>query len=497
MKLIISNLLVALLIVSKLSISQETKIDSLMNQLSIAKEDANKVSLLNNIGLILITSNPDESKKKALETLELAKKLNYSEGIGAAYNLLALNEEDRGNYDKAIQYYIKALEILEKGHDNESIATIYHNIGKAYELQQDFKQASEYLIKGLELYKKINNNYGIANSYNTLGTLYRSQDKINKAKEYHEKAITYAKKTENDRIIAITSLNFAGDLDYVNDFELVIQSFDKALDAFIKMNDKKGEAITLNNLGAVYLENKKYKKAINFFNKSIQKAKIIDFKPLQSHNYWLINKAYSDDGNYKKANEYALMLNDINDSLLNETKVKVIAELETKYQVEKKEQELLIQEKEIKILEKDKKISNYIFYSIITFFSLLIISAFGWFRAYKQRKIIQENEIRHQLNLYIKEIELLKVNTNLTGESEEPKTISLNNNQLSEREIEVLNELSEGKTNKEISETLFVSVNTVKTHLKNIYEKLDVKNRTQAVKKSNHFIQKRRNHPKG
>ena len=64
MKLIISNLLLALLIVSKLSISQETKIDSLINQLSIAKEDTNKVSLLNDIGLILITSNPDESKKR-------------------------------------------------------------------------------------------------------------------------------------------------------------------------------------------------------------------------------------------------------------------------------------------------------------------------------------------------------------------------------------------------------------------------------------------------
>ena len=34
-----------------------------------------------------------------------------------------------------------------------------------------------------------------------------------------------------------------------------------------------------------------------------------------------------------------------------------------------------------------------------------------------------------------------------------------------------------------MGETLFVSVNTVKTHLKSIYEKLDVKNRTQAVKK--------------
>ena len=48
---------------------------------------------------------------------------------------------------------------------------------------------------------------------------------------------------------------------------------------------------------------------------------------------------------------------------------------------------------------------------------------------------------------------------------------------------EIYKELSKGKTNKEIATTLFVSVNTVKTHLKSIYRKLNVKNRTQAVKR--------------
>ncbi len=54
---------------------------------------------------------------------------------------------------------------------------------------------------------------------------------------------------------------------------------------------------------------------------------------------------------------------------------------------------------------------------------------------------------------------------------------------LTEREKEIYKELSKGKTNKEIATTLFVSVNTVKTHLKSIYRKLNVKNRTQAVKR--------------
>ncbi|MEL1243157.1 response regulator transcription factor [Flavobacterium sp. DGU11] len=52
---------------------------------------------------------------------------------------------------------------------------------------------------------------------------------------------------------------------------------------------------------------------------------------------------------------------------------------------------------------------------------------------------------------------------------------------LSKRELEVLQLLSEGLSNAEIAERLFVSLNTIKTHTSKIFEKLEVKRRTQAV----------------
>jgi LuxR family maltose regulon positive regulatory protein len=52
---------------------------------------------------------------------------------------------------------------------------------------------------------------------------------------------------------------------------------------------------------------------------------------------------------------------------------------------------------------------------------------------------------------------------------------------LTDRESEVLALLAKGRTNAEMAKALFVSVNTVKTHLKNIFAKLDVGTRTEAV----------------
>jgi LuxR family transcriptional regulator, maltose regulon positive regulatory protein len=55
---------------------------------------------------------------------------------------------------------------------------------------------------------------------------------------------------------------------------------------------------------------------------------------------------------------------------------------------------------------------------------------------------------------------------------------------LSERELEVLRLLATGLANKEIAETLFIAVGTVKQHLKSIYGKLQVHNRTEAASRA-------------
>lgn len=55
---------------------------------------------------------------------------------------------------------------------------------------------------------------------------------------------------------------------------------------------------------------------------------------------------------------------------------------------------------------------------------------------------------------------------------------------LSKREIEVLEMLARGYSNQQIADKLFVSLNTVKTHISSIYQKLNAKRRTQAIQRA-------------
>ena len=78
-----------------------------------------------------------------------------------------------------------------------------------------------------------------------------------------------------------------------------------------------------------------------------------------------------------------------------------------------------------------------------------------------------------------KEIEIIREPVKNEIDQSKLKEIGLN-----DREYEILNLIAEGHSNKIIGEKLFIALPTVKTHTSNLYSKLDVKSRTQAVHKA-------------
>ena len=105
-------------------------------------------------------------------------------------------------------------------------------------------------------------------------------------------------------------------------------------------------------------------------------------------------------------------------------------------------------------------------------FIAVIFTALGIWLALKLSKpkvqtVVVEKEV------YVTRNENFVLNTSLISQLE-----------LSKREMEILDLLAKGHSNQEIASTLFVSLSTVKTHLQNLFEKLDVKRRTQAIEKA-------------
>lgn len=87
----------------------------------------------------------------------------------------------------------------------------------------------------------------------------------------------------------------------------------------------------------------------------------------------------------------------------------------------------------------------------------------------------------------IKETEVIEKEVTVYRSLQEPfipDTNTIGKLGISQRELEVLQLIAAGATNQEIADRLFVSLNTIKTHTSRLFEKLDVKRRTQAIEKA-------------
>ena len=111
-------------------------------------------------------------------------------------------------------------------------------------------------------------------------------------------------------------------------------------------------------------------------------------------------------------------------------------------------------------------------------FIAIIFTALGIWLALKLSKpkietVVVEKQVTVEKEVYVTRNENFTPNISLISELE-----------ISKRELEILNLMAQGHSNEEIAKIIFVSLSTVKTHNQNLFEKLEVKRRTQAVEKA-------------
>lgn len=129
--------------------------------------------------------------------------------------------------------------------------------------------------------------------------------------------------------------------------------------------------------------------------------------------------------------------------------------------------------------EKERKASEHQKYTIVIFSIisvLLIILAFYFYKQYKTNKKTRILAEENNEKMYRELQQVLQQSDN----SSEP--ISSKESELTERQNQILELLKQRKTNKEIASLLFISENTVKYHLKIIYNILDIKHRSEITR---------------
>jgi len=131
----------------------------------------------------------------------------------------------------------------------------------------------------------------------------------------------------------------------------------RALKIFDRRGDKYEVANISNNIGELYLYMQDYENAFLYLDRGLKLAEETEAKELIRENYAFRSDVYAAKGSYQKSLEYYKLSSEVKDRIFTEESSKKIADMQTKYETEKKEKEieLLRKDNDIKQLALDKQ----------------------------------------------------------------------------------------------------------------------------------------------
>lgn len=394
------------------------------------------IKCLNSIGIAYRKLNiVDRSFEYYFEAYKLSKDFKYVSSMAVALNGIGNLFTDTKKYNVALNYFHKALGLeLAKG-NKTGMEYDYANIGEAHMFLGNYDSAHFYTKKAYDLALEINRRKSYVYELSLFGKIYQKQKRFDESNKYYEEALEIFKEKKSERYLANTYINLGSNHIVVNKPNKGIREIKKGLEIALKIGSKENIQQGYRILSDYYYKEKKYKEALDA---------------------------------YKIATNFA-------DSILNENSQKLLISNQVAYESYEKDNKIhqLVLDNVEKGHRAEINRKRFLYSSILgAIFITAIISFFVWYRRNARLKI---EKLNGQLKNYV-----LQKNQENKGVSMREQIASFD---LSEREKQVLEYIMEGTTNEEIAKKLFISKNTVKYHTKNIYSKLDVKNRIQVIKK--------------
>jgi serine phosphatase RsbU (regulator of sigma subunit)/Tfp pilus assembly protein PilF len=375
--------------------------------------------------------------KKSIEyyrkEIEIQESIKEYRGLMISHHNLGRTHRTIGNYQLALEQYQNSLRYSEQLNDkliiaanSSEIGLVYENLSRSMlsidENEQNYKRALSFHEIALTIYreKQIEEKIGeslnnIANNYSHLAankfvsqygeywedSLFQISSQaitasFSKTFEYYNQALEIFEKKEKTKEIINLNINLGTHYIYTRDWNKVKQHLNKALRLAKQTNSQSDIALAEYMLGDYYLRIRDFESAEQNFQQSLQVSTSLGIKDLMRWTHQKLAKLYELTGNPIKALRHEKMTNRIKDELFSEQSQKVITEMQTKYETEKKEQE-------IKLLNNERALQQSVIQKqrltlAITIGGLLIILAFAGLLINMVRQKQRANRILEEKN---------------------------------------------------------------------------------------------------
>ena len=420
----------------KLAAAQQKAIDSLQQLYNKEKSDTQRINLALQLAGIHRFSNIDTAYQLALTSLQQSQKIKFKKGEGFAWHTLGIIQDNNGNYDSALYNYQNALKIfesekIEKGkatallsiggyyyyqsdfakgadymlqalrineaiNDNEGLGATYNNLGSLYMDKKDYPNALQYLKKALAIKQLLNQGRNLASTMNNIGNVYYDTKKMDSALSWYQQSLQNAEAYENKRGIATARSNIGNIYFDKEQYGNALTEYEAALKIDRDRSNQEGIAINLTNTGHALVKLKQYDKSIVSLKEGLQILKEIDFKFHEQNALKFLAEAYSGKGDNANAFSYLQQYVNVHDSVYTEESNQRVAEMQTLYETEKKDKQILLLNKE-KEVQRKTNIFLVVLAALILLLGLILWNRYR-FKQKTNRLLAEKNTELQTLN---------------------------------------------------------------------------------------------------
>lgn len=358
-------------------------IDSLYNNIQLAKNTTEKCEQYYKAAWTIKDQNPDKAEKIAKEFLVFAKNKNLVSQQASALNILGVITRGKGNYKEALDYQLSSLKIYDSLNLKKDIAILYNNIGVTHMYNGVNTEAIKNYTKALDIATEIKDDNTKNLALNNLGIIYCYEENFEEGIKYFKQSLLIEQKQNNKKGLSECYNNIGGAYYYMQKMDSSIHYFEKSLSIEKELNNVVGMSGSLSNIGELLTSVGRYKEAEEKLLEALALTQQHQIAAEYQNTLLNLSGLYEQSGNLEKALLYNRKFTVAKDSIHSLEQSKQIAEMQTKYETEKKDKEILHQ---TEIIRKEKTI-NYVMLGLISLLIIASILFYIWYRAKQQQKL--------------------------------------------------------------------------------------------------------------
>jgi adenylate cyclase len=380
----------------------EKAIDYYNQSLAIVEKLQDSVSVvtsLNNIGaLYMQIGQYDRAIEYSRKALAMMQAMNDSINIADGLSTLAGIYIDQGKYQDGLEYCLKAVVIAEANNQLRTKSGLENKIGIIYKNLGNLDLALKYILRSKKTAEQSGDNLLLCESILNLAVIYEAMKKDRDAITELGNLISLSLQINNRPTLSAAYNNLGMIYGEQEKPQLASMYYRKSLKIKKEIGDKRGEAITTLNIGVVYQKARQYEDALRWIQKSLQLGKEYGFKEVEVNATGNLAEIYANQRKYKQAWEYMVLFSELKDTVLNKEMSNQIAEMQTKYETEKKEKEILLltRDNEISSLELSRqRLLTYSFSGGSLLLGALALVSYNRYRFKKKSEaVLQEKNVK-------------------------------------------------------------------------------------------------------